>query len=147
MDWLISLEQFEWLALSRPSPPYFMLVAGLLISITCIIPLAIGVRQWLTYWLQNSSTNSLPAGGRLQVVVPFSGTLGGFYIFFASGLEVFGLPVLPSLFLSLLATALLGYLAWLQLGRMLSRRAVRSYINRSSDFPPAQKSSLGQRTG
>lgn len=147
MDWLISLEQFEGLALSRPSPPYFLLVAGLLISIVCIIPLTIGIRQWLTYWSQNSSPSTLPAGGRLQVVVPFSGTMGGFCIFFASGLEVLGLPVLPSLFLALLGTGLLSYGVWLQLGRMLSQRAVRSYINRSADFPSTEKSPFGHRAG
>jgi hypothetical protein len=41
-------------------------------------------------------------------VVPLSGAMDGFCIFFASGLEVLGLPVLPSLFLALLGTGLLS---------------------------------------
>ncbi|MBD0390480.1 MAG: hypothetical protein ICV54_29280 [Nostoc sp. C3-bin3] len=128
MDSLTLLEQFEELATARPEPPYVLLIAGLLIAIVCTFPFVIAVRDRVEYWSKNLSPGALPAGGRLQIILPFSGISGGLCIFLASTLEVFGLPVIPSLFFSLLFTVLAGILAWFQLGNVLSRRVVRAYL-------------------
>lgn len=137
MDWFISLEKFEDLAVSRPDPPYILLLAGLLITLACALPLTIIIRQRIKYWSKNLSPDTLPSGGRLQVILPFSGTISGVCIFLTAALEALGSPVIPAIFFSLIFTLLIGYFAWLQLGKMLSRRAIRSYIEQSSDFPSA----------
>lgn len=133
MNWLISLEQFEELATSRPSPPYFLLLAGLLIILACAIPLTIAIRQRIEYWSKRISPNAFPAEARLQTILPFSGTVSGFCIFLTAGLEVLGLPVLPSLVVALLVSGSVAYLAWFMLGRMFNRRALRSYLEQFSD--------------
>ncbi|MBW4442647.1 MAG: hypothetical protein KME10_15710 [Plectolyngbya sp. WJT66-NPBG17] len=131
MDWFISLNQFEELVTARPSPPYVLLLSGLFITLACAIPFAIAVRQRIKYWSKYLSPDTLPTEAKLQIIVPFSGMVGGFYIALAAELEVLGLPVLPSLILALIVTFLAGYLAWFLLGRALSRRAVRSYLEQS----------------
>lgn len=147
MHWFISLEQFEELATSRPTPPYFLLLAGLLIILSCLIPLTIGVRQSMKYWSTTPSPDGLTGGGRLQVILPFLGTVGGVCILLAAALEVLGSPVIPAIFFSLLFTIVIGYFTWLQLGKVLSRRIVRSYIKQSSDFPSVEDSSFNRRPG
>ncbi|MBD2464165.1 hypothetical protein H6G89_24490 [Oscillatoria sp. FACHB-1407] len=138
MDWLISLDDFNNLATARPEPPYFLLVAGLLIVLACALPLAIVVRQRMDYWAKNFSPNSLPKGGRLQVILPFSGVMGGICIAAASGLEILGVPVLPSLVFAAILTFLISYLAWSGLGRALSRRVLRSYFDQANNVSPGR---------
>jgi len=88
------LEQFEALLTARPDPPYVLVIIGLLIAIACAIPLIVLVRQRIKYWAKNNSANALPVRGSIQILLPFSGTMTGMYIFTAAGLEVFGVPVL-----------------------------------------------------
>jgi threonine/homoserine/homoserine lactone efflux protein len=128
MNSLTFLEQFEELATAKPEPPYVLLIAGFLIITICISPLVIAIKQRVTYWSKNLSPGDLPTGGRIQIILPFSGVAGGLCIFLAAALEVLGLPVIPALFFSLLFTVLAGYLTWFQLGKLLSRRVVRSYL-------------------
>jgi hypothetical protein len=142
MNWLISLEQFEELATARPEPPYVLLLVGFLIALLCAIPFVILVRQRIEYWSKNFSANALPAGGGMHIILPFSGMMAGVYIFIASGLEVLGLPVLPSLFFPLLVILPISYLAWLQLGRVLSQQALRHYLSENADFPSRTTSPL-----
>jgi hypothetical protein len=132
MDWFISLEQFEALMTARPDPPYVLVLVGLLSAIACAIPFTILVRQRIEYWAKNNSANALPVHGGIQIILPFSGMMGGLYIFTAAGLEVFGVPVLPALLLSLLLIVLTSYLAWLQLGRVLSKQALRHYLSENA---------------
>jgi len=145
MDWVILLKQFEDLLASRPEPPYILSVVGLLIVLACMLPLTMMLRQRLQYWSENLSADTLSSEGRLQLILPFSGTIGGVYLFLLSALEVLGLPVLPALFLSLLFTLLSGYFAWLQLGKRLSRRALRSYMEQFIDFPSVGKERFNRR--
>jgi hypothetical protein len=145
MDWVILLKQFEDLLASRPEPPYILLVVGWLIVLACMLPLTMMLRQRLQYWSENLSSDTLPSKGRLQLILPFSGTVGGVYLILLAALEVLGLPVLPALFLSLLFTLLSGYFAWLQLGKMLSRRALRSYMEQFIDFPSVGKERFKRR--
>jgi hypothetical protein len=145
MDWVILLKQFEDLLASRPEPPYILLVVGWLIVLACMLPLTMMLRQRLQYWSENLSSDTLPSEGRLQLILPFSGTIGGVYLLLLAALEVLGLPVLPALFLSLLFTLLSGYFAWLQLGKMLSRRALRSYMEQFIAFPSVGKERFKRR--
>ena len=135
MDWVILLKQFEDLLASRPEPPYILLIAGLLITLTCVLPLTAVLRQRMKYWSENLSPDTLPGQGGLQLILPFLGAVSGVCLVLIFALEALGLPVLIAIFLSLLFTLLGGYFAWLQLGKTLSRRAIRSYMEQSADFP------------
>lgn len=146
MDWVILLKQFENSLASRPEPPYILLVAGLLIILTCMLPLTVMIRQRMKYWSENLSPDTLSSEGKLQLILPFLGTVAGVCLVLIAALEVLGLPVLPALFLSLLFTLLSGYFAWLQLGKMLSRRALRSYMEQFIDFPSVGKERFNRRT-
>ncbi|HEY9654815.1 MAG TPA: hypothetical protein V6C50_04930 [Crinalium sp.] len=145
MDWVILLKQFEDLLASRPEPPYILLIAGLLITLTCVLPLTAVLRQRMKYWSENLSPDTLPGQGGLQLILPFLGAVGGVFIVLISALEVLGLPVLPAIFLSLTFTLLGGYFAWSQLGKMLSRRALRSYMEQFIDFPSVEKERFNRR--
>ncbi|MBD2078235.1 hypothetical protein H6F86_30970 [Phormidium sp. FACHB-592] len=145
MDWVILLKQFEDLLASTPEPPYILLVAGLLITLTCMLPLTMMIRERMKYWSENLSPDTLSSEGRLQLILPFLGTAGGVCLVLIAALEVLGLPVLPALLLSLLSTLLSGYFAWLRLGKMLSRRALRSYMEQFIDFPSVGKERFDRR--
>lgn len=135
MTSLISFEQFSEWAAARPDPPYFLLFASLLIILTCSLPLFVAIRHRVKYWSNNFSPDTLPQGGGIQVLLPFIGTTIGLCFLLTSVMEVLGLALLPSLFLSLLLTIVIGQWAWTELGRTLSRRLVRSYLDQFSDFP------------
>ncbi|MBD1909349.1 MULTISPECIES: hypothetical protein [unclassified Leptolyngbya] len=135
MNSLISFEQFSDWAAARPEPPYFLLFASMLIILTCSLPLIVAVRHRVNYWSKNFSPDTLPRGGGVQVLLPFLGTSAGLCILLASTMEVFGLAILPSLIFALVLTVVISQLAWSQLGKLLSRRLVRSYLDQFSDFP------------
>jgi hypothetical protein len=129
MNWFISLEQFDELLSARPEPPYVLWLVGLLSLLACMLPFVMLVKSRMEYWAKNSSGHALPRQGKIQLVLPFSGMMGGLYILIASSLEILGLPILPSLFFSLLVILLTSYLTWQQLGRMLSRQALRYHLD------------------
>jgi len=134
MDSLISFEQFSEWAVGRPEPPYVLLFSGLFTILVCVIPLILALKHRLRYWATHVSPDTLPAGGKIQIILPFIGTVSGIGFFLLAGFEVIGIPLLPSLVLSLLVTLVGGQLAWSQMGRLLSRRLLRSYLN-NFDFP------------
>ncbi|MBD1824802.1 hypothetical protein H6F51_20240 [Cyanobacteria bacterium FACHB-DQ100] len=135
MNWFISFEQLGDLAMARPDPPYFLLFVGFFIAVTSAIPFVALVRERIDYWSKHFSASDLPFRGAVQIILPLTGMMSGIYILTASGLEVLGVPVLPALFFSLLFILLLSYLTWLQLGRLLSQRAVSHYLHENQDFP------------
>ena len=147
MNWFISFEQFGDLATARPDPPYFLLFIGLFIGLTSAVPFVALVRQRIDYWSSHFSANDLPLRGAVQIILPLVGMMSGIYIFAASGLQVLGVPVLPALFVSLLLILLLSYVTWLQLGRMLSRRAVDHYLHENQDFPSHANSGISSPAG
>ncbi len=117
-------------------PPYFLLCIGLLISFSCILPFALMLRQLMQYWYQNHSPNAFTGWRKLQLVIPFSGTLVGVCVTLASILEIFGFSTVGSYFVALLVTSAIGLFVWWQLGRTLSRNLLRSYLSESSELFP-----------
>lgn len=129
MDWSVYLQQFQDFVLFRFSPqPYFLLTIGLLISLTCGLPFVITLRQRVQDWSRTLSPVTLSRWTKLQLLIPFLGTAAGICITFASVLELFRLPTLPSYLVSLLVTTLIGSLVWSQIGIILGRRLLRSYL-------------------
>lgn len=129
MDWSQNLQQFQDFVLFKfPQLPYFLLLIGLLISLVCGLPFAITLQKRVQDWIQNHSPATLPRWAKLQLFIPFIGTAIGVSIALASMLEIFGVPTLPSYLLSLLVTSLVGSWVWSEIGNLLGRRLLRSYL-------------------
>jgi hypothetical protein len=118
---LLSLVDFRF-----SDPPYFLLVLSLLVGLTSGTSLVALLKQRRGSLPQNLSFSNVPWRGKLQFFTPFLGTAAGLWIFLASGLEIFGLSTLLSYAISLALTALIGAIAWSQVGGILSQGPVRS---------------------
>lgn len=135
MDWSENLQQFQdFLRFKFPQPPYFLMLIGLSISLLCGLPFAITMQKRVQDWIENHSPAALPTWAKLQLLVPFIGTAIGVGIAFASMLEIFGLPTVPSYFLSFLGTSLVAAWAWGEIGKLLGRRLLRSYLAKSATW-------------
>lgn len=135
MDWFTYLQQFHDFVLFRFSrPPYVLLAIGLLISLICSLPFVITLQKTVQVWYQNLYATTLTKWAKLQLFIPFLGTLSGVCIVFGSVLEIFGLPTFPSYLISLLVTSLIGSLVWSELGMMLGRNFLRSYLTNFSEL-------------
>ena len=103
-----------------PEPPYFLLVAGLLVALTCGAAFAATLKLIVQKWSSDRAAQSiarLPVG---RLVVPFLGIAGGVGIFLSAGLEIFGFPGWLAYAVAMPLTLLIGLLIWLQLGSMLA---------------------------
>ncbi|MDH6056253.1 hypothetical protein [Umezakia ovalisporum] len=133
MDWSKNLQQFQHIVVFKfPQAPYFLLLISLLISLVCGLPFAITLQERVEDWIENHSSSTLPRWGKLQLLIPFIGISIGVYIAFASLLEILGLTTLPSYLLSLLGTTFLCLWVWSEIGNLLFRKLLRSYLDKSS---------------
>lgn len=103
-----------------PEPPYFVLAAGLLISLTCGSAFAATLQQIVQKWSRDRAANTIAKLPTKQLTVPFLGICAGVCLFLASGLEVFGFPTWLSYVVGIPTTLLIALLVWFQLGSMLS---------------------------
>ena len=111
-----------------PEPPYFLLVAGIMVALSCGTAFAATLKQIVQKWssdayskgeaLRTPNINArLPVG---RLLVPFLGIAGGVCFFLEAGLEIFGFPGWFAYAVAVPLTLLLGLLVWLQLGSMLA---------------------------
>jgi hypothetical protein len=100
-------------------PPYFLLVAGLFAGITCGRAFEVTLRQSVKNWSQTRSTRILQESQGFSLLVPFLGICGGIWVFLASGLYIFGLPLQFSCITSIVLTIVTGLLVWSQLRNLL----------------------------
>lgn len=101
------------------NPPYFLLFAGLLISITSGSAFESTLKGSVNEWARNRSTRSLATMRGLALKIPFLGICLGIWLFLASGISIFGFPGPIAFGVSLLLTLLTGVLVWTQLGQIL----------------------------
>ncbi|MBW4600897.1 MAG: hypothetical protein KME29_15180 [Calothrix sp. FI2-JRJ7] len=131
------LQKIQDLFLYRFSqPPYFLLLIGLLISFSCVLPFILILRQLIQYWSKYHSQEAFTRWRKLQVLTPYIGTLVGVCIALASALEILGLATFASYLVALLVISVVGFLVWLQIGRILSKNLVRSYLSESKELFP-----------
>jgi len=76
-------------------PPYFLLVAGLLVALTCGTALQQRLNKVQKSARASKANAKLQIGGLL--LVPFLGICAGVCIFLSSGLEIFGFPAMLSM--------------------------------------------------
>jgi formate hydrogenlyase subunit 3/multisubunit Na+/H+ antiporter MnhD subunit len=105
------------------TPPYFMLVAGLLIAITSGAAFSAVLKESIGDWYKNRSTRSISKLQGFDLQFPFLGICLGSGIFLGSGMCIFGFPTeiaygmaLPMIFLS-------AVLVWSQLKKNLTALA------------------------
>ena len=102
------------------TPPYFLLVAGLLIAIASGTAFSAVLKESVGEWYKNRST---PSNSKLQgfdLKLPFAGICLGSCVFLASGMSIFGFPTLVSYGMALPLVLLSAGLVWYQLKKNLA---------------------------
>jgi ABC-type transporter Mla maintaining outer membrane lipid asymmetry permease subunit MlaE len=102
-------------------PPYFLLVAGLFIGITCGAAFDGKLKQNANYWKDNRATTSLADLNASSLKLPFFGICIGIEVFLSAGLQVFGFPAWLAYGISMTLTLGIGALLWYQL-KILSKQ-------------------------
>lgn len=100
-------------------PPYFLLIAGLLISLVSGAAFEAVLKQSVQEWQKHRSTRSLATLQGTQLFVPFLGISLGICLFLSSGVEIFGFPTKLAYAISVPLTLFIGWLVWRQLGKIL----------------------------
>lgn len=103
------------------NPPYFVLLAGLFISLTSGLAFEATLKQSVTAWSKSRSTRILATMKGPQLWLPFIGIAIGICLFLGSGVQIFGFPSGIAYALSLPLTLLTSLLVWYQLGRLLKQ--------------------------
>lgn len=102
------------------TPPYFLVFAGLFISLTSGSAFAATLKQIVAKWSRDraaAAVAKLPTG---QLIIPYLGINVGILMFLAAGLEVFGFPGWLAYAAAVPLTLFIAILVWYQLGSMLS---------------------------
>lgn len=104
-----------------PQPPYFLMFAGLFISITCGLAFEASLKQKAQQWQKQlpKANEDLLEGSGLQL--PFLGICIGICLFLASGLEIFLMDRWLSYAIALPTTIFVCGLVWTQLGKVLKQ--------------------------
>lgn len=103
-----------------PEPPYFLLVAGLLIALTSGAAFAGTLKQIVQKWSSDRAREVVARLRTGQLLVPFLGILAGVCMFLSSGLEIFGFYGWLSYAVAVPLTLFIGLLIWFQLGSMFA---------------------------
>lgn len=102
-----------------PQPPYFLLIAGLLISLTSGVAFQAVMKDSVKEWAANRSTRSLANMRGISLFLPFLGMSAGACLFLSSGVEIFGFPTKFAYAIALPLTVFSSWLVWSQLGKIL----------------------------
>ncbi len=101
-------------------PPYFLLVAGILVALTSGTAFAATLKQIVQKWSSDRAADVVTRLRTGQLLVPFIGILAGVCMFLGSGLEIFAFPGWLSYAVAVPLTLLIGLLVWFQLGSMFA---------------------------
>ncbi|MGA7937210.1 MAG: hypothetical protein WCA35_26905 [Kovacikia sp.] len=103
-----------------PEPPYFLLIAGLFISITSGAAFEAVLKQSVQDWAKNRSRSLATLQG-IGLLLPFLGMALGVCVFLSSGVEIFGFPTKLAYAISIPLTLFISGLIWRQLGKNLEQ--------------------------
>jgi hypothetical protein len=101
-------------------PPYFLLIAGLLVALTSGAAFSATLKQIVQKWSDARAMNQVAKLPTRQLVIPFLGISAGVCMFLCSGLEIFGFPNILAYAVGVPITLLSGLLVWFQLNSMLA---------------------------
>jgi hypothetical protein len=102
-----------------PEPPYFLLLAGLFVSLTAGKAFEATLKQIVQDWQQKRQISLPRSLNTTNLLLPFLGIAAGVCLFLSSGMTIFGFPPLLSFLLSVLLTIGTAALVWSQLGKLL----------------------------
>jgi hypothetical protein len=102
-----------------PNPPYFLLIAGFLISVTSGAAFEAVLKQGVEAWAKQRSTRTLANLQGLQLFLPFLGISIGVCLFLSSGMEIFGFSTQLAYVVAFPLTVFIGWLVWTQLSKIL----------------------------
>lgn len=97
------------------TPPYFLLVAGLLMAITSGLAFSAVLKEAIGDWYKKRSTRSISKLQGFDIKLPFVGICLGSCVFLASGMCVFGFPYSVAYGMSAPLVLLSALLVWSQL--------------------------------
>jgi uncharacterized membrane protein YhdT len=96
-------------------PPYFILIAGLLVGIACGAAFDGTLRQTVKNWSVNRKNIQLATGDDTSLRLTFLGICLGIIFFLSAGLEIFGFPTWLAYSIALPLTVFIAVLLWYQL--------------------------------
>lgn len=102
-----------------PEPPYFLMIAGLLISLASGAAFEAVLKQSVQEWAKHRSTRTLANLQGFRLFFPFLGMAFGVCFFLSSGMEIFGFSSVLAYIVALPLTILISWLVWWQLGKIL----------------------------
>lgn len=97
------------------TPPYFMLIAGLLIAITSGLAFSTVLKESVNDWYKKRSTRSISKMQGFDLKLPFIGICLGSCVFLASGMCIFGFTSPIAYGMSFPLVLLSAVLVWSQL--------------------------------
>jgi formate hydrogenlyase subunit 3/multisubunit Na+/H+ antiporter MnhD subunit len=101
------------------TPPYFLLLAGLLIAIASGTAFSAVLKGTVEEWYKNKSTRSISKLQGFDLQLPFTGICLGSCVFLASGMCIFGFTPLIAYGMALPLVLLSAGLVWSQLKKNL----------------------------
>jgi len=99
----------------QPTPPYFLLAAGLFIAITSGAAFGAVLKGAVNDWYDKRSTRSISKMQGLDLQLPFFGICAGSCIFLASGMSIFGFTAKIAYIMAAPLIFLSAWLVWSQL--------------------------------
>lgn len=96
-------------------PPYFLLVFGLFIGLTCGSAFDATLKRNVKVWSADRVNVSLGSMDNVTLKLPFIGIACGIEMFLISGMAIFGLPNWLAAAISLPMTMFTAFFLWLQL--------------------------------
>lgn len=102
------------------TPPYLLLVAGLLIAITSGLAFSAVLKESVGDWYKNHSTRSISKLQGFDLQLPFAGICLGSCIFLASGMSIFGFSAKVAYIMATPLVFLSAGLVWYQLKKNLA---------------------------
>lgn len=105
-----------------PEPPYFLLVFGFFVAMTCGLAFEATLKQRVKQSFQATEdieSEKINLGDLQTLSLTFFSICVGVCVFLAAGLEIFGISRTISYAASVPLTILIGALIWSQLGKLL----------------------------
>lgn len=104
-----------------PQPPYFLLIASLLIGVTSGLAFKGGLEQMAQEWSRDRSVNLQAKLNTKELTIPFVTIFGGVCVFLSSGLQIFSFPPDIAYIISVPLSIGTAALVWWQLGELLGK--------------------------
>lgn len=102
-----------------PIQPYFLLIAGLLISLTCGSAFQATLKLSARRRFRNDPTAVSETAQSLSLLIPFLGIAVGACLFLSAGLALFSFPLRLTWLVALPLTGLTASLVWFQLRKLI----------------------------